>query len=211
MMEPFTRFRGVAAPLMRLNIDTDAVIPSREMKRVSKEGLGEGLFANWRYSDVATRVENPDFVLNREPFRHARILLAGANFGCGSSREHAVWALRDFGIQVVIAPSFGSIFRGNCVRNGLLPVVLAEDIVEDLAEAREREPDRPLAVDLEDKQVTEANGRGWSFEIDDNAREMLLKGLDPISRTLQHDESIHAFIERDRVRRPWIHHLEGDD
>lgn len=209
-MKPFVRHRGVAAPLMRINIDTDAIIPSREMKRVSKEGLGDGLFANWRYNDVARREENPDFVLNREPFRQARILLAGANFGCGSSREHAVWALRDFGMEVVIAPSFGSIFQGNCVRNGLLPVVLEETVVEALAEAHEREPWRQLSVDLEKRLVAEVGNRGWSFEIDEIARDMLLQGLDPISRTLQRDESILDFIRQDRHRRPWIHRVERD-
>ncbi len=209
MMEPLIRHSGIAAPLMRINIDTDAIIPSREMKRVSKEGLGEGLFANWRYRDVADREENPEFVLNREPFRHASILLSGINFGCGSSREHAVWALRDFGFRVVIAPSFGSIFQGNCVRNGLLPVVLDESVVEKLAEARDHEPGLELTVDLEGCVVIEADGCRWPFDIDVDARQMLLEGLDPIARTLQHDEAIRAFIKSDRIRRPWIHGADG--
>ena len=131
-MDKFTRLTAVAAPLLRINVDTDAIIPSREMKRVSKEGLSEGLFAGWRYLSPGSREENPDFILNREPYRSAQILISGANFGCGSSREHAVWALHEWGIRCVIAPSFGAIFHGNCVRNGILPVVLAEDVVERL-------------------------------------------------------------------------------
>jgi 3-isopropylmalate/(R)-2-methylmalate dehydratase small subunit len=126
-------FRGIAAPLMRINVDTDAIIPSREMKRVSKTGLAEGLFANWRYLDPGAREPNPDFILNQAPFDRASILLAGSNFGCGSSREHAVWALGEWGIRAVIAPSFGSIFAANCLNNGLLPVRLDEQAVGAIA------------------------------------------------------------------------------
>ena len=129
-MEKFTTLTAIAAPLLRINIDTDAIIPSREMKRVSKDGLAEGLFAGWRYQTPGSREENPDFILNQAPYRQARILLSGINFGCGSSREHAVWALHEWGIRAVIAPSFGSIFQGNCVRNGIVPVVLDNAIVE---------------------------------------------------------------------------------
>src|SRR5450631_3947374 len=132
-MERFTTLTAIAAPLLRINIDTDAIIPSREMKKVSKVGLADGLFAGWRYRTPGSREENPDFVLNREPYRRARILLSGMNFGCGSSREHAVWALHEWGIRSIIAPSFGAIFHGNCVRNGILPVVLDNALVEQLA------------------------------------------------------------------------------
>lgn len=203
-MEPFVVHEGIAAPLLRNNIDTDAIIPSREMKRVSKEGLGEGLFANWRYRDVDAREEDPDFVLNREPWRHASVLLGGGNFGCGSSREHAVWALRDFGFRAVIAPGFGSIFRGNCVRNGILPVELAEAEVAELAAAAGAEPDRRIRIDLPQQTVT-AGGRRYRFDIAAADKTMLLEGLDPIDVTLKRDGEITAFRERDRAARPWIY------
>ena len=204
-MEPFVTHSGIAAPLLHINIDTDAIIPSREMKRVSKEGLGEGLFANWRYRDPAAREEDPDFVLNREPFRAATILLAGENFGCGSSREHAVWALKDFGFRAVVAPSFGSIFYGNCVRNGILPVRLREADVEAIALHVDAEPSQRVTIDLPEQTVTDAAGADYAFEIGDGDKTMLLEGLDPIARTMQLDEEIRAFRERDRGERPWIY------
>jgi 3-isopropylmalate/(R)-2-methylmalate dehydratase small subunit len=204
-MEPFVTHSGIAAPLLGINIDTDAIIPSREMKRVSKEGLGEGLFANWRYRDVAAREEEPDFVLNREPFRHATILLAGENFGCGSSREHAVWALKDFGFRAVIAPSFGSIFYGNCVRNGILPVRLPEPDIEAIALHVDAEPTQQVTIDLPGQTVTDAAGADYPFDIGEGDKEMLLEGLDPIAKTMQLDEKIRAFRERDRAERPWIY------
>ena len=204
-MEPFVRHAGVAAPLARVNVDTDAIIPSREMKRVSREGLGEGLFANWRYADAATREENPDFVLNREPYRQATILVAGANFGCGSSREHAVWALKDFGFRAVVAPSFGSIFHGNCVRNGILPVRLPEADVEAIVAALEAGPQRTIEIDLTKCTLIDPGGKKHGFEIGEAEREMLLEGLDPIAKTMQRDSEILAFRERDRRERPWIY------
>lgn len=204
-MEPFVRHSGIAAPLLRINIDTDAIIPSREMKRVSKEGLGEGLFANWRYRDVAAREEDPEFVLNREPFRHATILLAGDNFGCGSSREHAVWALKDFGFRAVIAPGFGSIFYGNCVRNGILPVRLAEPDIDAIALHVDAEPSQQVSIDLPAQTVTDAAGADYPFDIGAGDKEMLLEGLDPIATTMKLDKEIRAFRERDRVERPWIY------
>lgn len=204
-MQPFRRHRGIAAPLVRINIDTDAIIPSREMKRVSKEGLGEGLFANWRYSDVATREENPDFVLNQAGFREASILLGGVNFGCGSSREHAVWALADFGIRAVVAPSFGSIFYGNCVRNGILPVRLEEALIAGLAEHLEAAPGSELTIDLPEQVLLTDDGSQHGFEIDPPDKEMLLEGLDQIAMTLRHDEAIRGFMARDREARPWIY------
>ena len=208
-MEPFVTHTGIAAPLLRINIDTDAIIPSREMKRVSKEGLGDGLFANWRYRDVAAREADPDFVLNREPFRHATILLAGENFGCGSSREHAVWALKDFGFRAVVAPSFGSIFYGNCVRNGILPVRLAEPDIEAIALHVDAEPTQQVTIDLPAQTVTDAAGADYPFDIGEGDKEMLLEGLDPIAKTLQLDDEIRAFRERDRAESPWIYLRES--
>jgi 3-isopropylmalate/(R)-2-methylmalate dehydratase small subunit len=201
-MEKFTYLAAAAAPLMRANIDTDAIIPSREMKRVSKTGLSDGLFANWRYSDVAARAENPDFVLNVPAYRNAPILVAGANFGCGSSREHAVWALHEYGVRCIIAPSFGGIFQGNCVRNGILPVVLPEDVVQTLAARAEAEPGALLEIDLKAQTVT-APGAVISFEIADGDREMLLEGLDLIGVTLKRQPQIDAFESAYRQARPW--------
>ncbi|AUN31875.1 3-isopropylmalate dehydratase small subunit [Niveispirillum cyanobacteriorum] len=200
-MQKFTRLTGVAAPLFQPNIDTDAIIPSREMKRVSKEGLGEGMFADWRYRDVANRVENPDFVLNQPAFRHAPILLAGPNFGCGSSREHAVWALQDYGIRCVIAPSFGAIFQGNCVRNGILPLVLPEPSVAALA--RSVEP-QTLTIDLAAQYVRAPDGTDLPFAIGPADKDMLLEGLDAIGVTLKRLPTIQDFEGAYRARQPWL-------
>jgi 3-isopropylmalate/(R)-2-methylmalate dehydratase small subunit len=205
-MEKFTRLTAIAAPLLRINVDTDAIIPSREMKRVSKTGLAEGLFAGWRYQSPGSRAENPDFILNREPWRKAQILLSGINFGCGSSREHAVWALHEWGIRAILAPSFGSIFQGNCVRNGIVPVVIDNAVIEGLAQKIEADPHGfRLTVDLENCRVSSSQGESWPFAIPDADREMLLEGLDSIAVTLKRDAAILAYRDRDRVRRPWIY------
>lgn len=210
-MEKFTRLTAIAAPLLRINIDTDAIIPSREMKRVSKTGLSEGLFAGWRYQSPGSRTENPDFILNREPYRRAQILLSGLNFGCGSSREHAVWALHEWGIRTIIAPSFGSIFQGNCVRNGIVPVILDNAVVEALARKVEADPEKiRITVDLTTCTVSTPDGGAWSFSIPEADREMLLEGLDSIAVTLKRDAEILAYRERDRSRRPWIYLPERD-
>jgi 3-isopropylmalate/(R)-2-methylmalate dehydratase small subunit len=205
-MEKFRTLTAIAAPLLRINVDTDAIIPSREMKKVSKVGLADGLFAGWRYTTPGSRDENPDFVLNREPYRHAQVLLSGLNFGCGSSREHAVWALREWGIHSVIAPSFGAIFYGNCVRNGIVPVVLDTAVVENLARQVEADPaGARVTVDLEKCRVTAPDGQQHAFSIAPADREMLLEGLDPIGVTMKRDDEILAFQARDRLRRPWIY------
>jgi 3-isopropylmalate/(R)-2-methylmalate dehydratase small subunit len=205
-MEKFTTLTAIAAPLLRINIDTDAIIPSREMKRVSKDGLSEGLFAGWRYRAPGGREEDPSFILNREPYRRARILLSGINFGCGSSREHAVWALHEWGIRAVIAPSFGAIFQGNCVRNGIVPVVLENSLVESLAKQVETDPENNrVTVDLVQCVVTAPDGTQYGFSLPTADREMLLEGLDSIAVTLKRDNEILAFRERDRTRRPWIY------
>ncbi len=203
-MDKFTTHIGVAAALLHSNIDTDAIIPSREMKTVSKTGLAGGLFAGWRY--IQAREPDPNFVLNRLDRRGSSILLAGINFGCGSSREHAVWALKEYGIRAIIAPSFGAIFAGNCVRNGLLPVVLPEAQIAALAASVAADPQgRMLSVDLQRCVVTDAAGTPYPFTLAASQREMLLKGLDPIALTLESSGAIDAFQAADRKTRPWIY------
>ncbi|MDG1462847.1 MAG: 3-isopropylmalate dehydratase small subunit [Gammaproteobacteria bacterium] len=208
-MEKFTALEAIAAPILRINIDTDVIIPSREMKRVSKEGLSDGMFANWRYTEPGGREEQADFILNQEPYRQAKILLSGDNFGCGSSREHAVWALHEWGIRAIITPGFGNIFYGNCIRNGILPVVLPNNIVENIAAQVEQDPaENLLNVDLRACTVTSADGVAHDFDIAPGDREMLLEGLDSIAVTQRRDDEILAFQARDRIKRPWIY-LEG--
>ncbi len=205
-MEKFNQHTGIAAPLLRINVDTDAIIPSREMKRVSKEGLGEGLFAGWRYLAQGAREPNPDFVLNRPEYAGTSILLSGDNFGCGSSREHAVWALKEYGVRAIIAPSFGAIFANNCIRNGLLPIVLPDEAVKALARQVEKDPQaHKVHIDLEKKQVVAPGGEVYGFDIEDGPRDMLLQGLDVIGLTLRHKDEIDAFQAKDREKRPWIY------
>ena len=205
-MDKFTTVRAIAAPLLRINIDTDAIIPSREMKRVSKQGLGEGLFSAWRYTKPGSRDENPDFILNREPYRQAQILLAGKNFGCGSSREHAAWALAEWGIRAIIAPSFGAIFHSNCVRNGILPTTLADQRIQTLALLVQEDPKKnQIDIDLGTCIVTGPDGHTDSFDIAPSDREMLMEGLDAIAVTMKRDDEILAFQARDRLKRPWIY------
>lgn len=204
-MEQFTRVEGVAAPLLRDNIDTDLLIPSREMTSPGKEGYGEKLLASWRYLPTTngTRLENPEFVLNRAPFRQARFLLAGSNFGSGSSREQAAWALRQFGFRAVLAPSFGAIFQNNCYRNGLLPVVLPRADIEAMAE-QAATGKLMLAVDLEQQRVEAPDGRWWPLQVPTNERVMMLAGLDAIGLTLRRQEQITVFQKADQQWRPWI-------
>ncbi|MGI9309461.1 MAG: 3-isopropylmalate dehydratase small subunit [Gammaproteobacteria bacterium] len=205
-MEKFTQLDAIAAPIMHINIDTDVIIPSREMKRVSKEGLSDGLFSNWRYTEPGGREENPDFILNQEPYRSAKILLSGDNFGCGSSREHAVWALAEWGIRCIITPGFGNIFYGNCVRNGILPVILPNDVVDSLAAQVEKDPvGNTIQIDLAKRTVTAPVGTQHSFEIAPADQDMLLEGLDAIAVTVRRDDEILAFQGRDRLKRPWVY------
>ncbi len=204
-MEKFIKITGVAAPLMRRNIDTDAIIPGKEMTKVEKTGYGDGLFGQWRYTD-GNRKENPEFILNKAPYRNAIILLADANFGCGSSREAAVWALTGFGIRCVIAPSFGPIFYNNSFKNGLLPIILKDSQVHELArQVEESDGSGLVTVDLEKCQVTSPRKQVYPFTVNDIYRKMLLQGLDPIDATLQYESKIAAFQEKDRVNRPWIY------
>jgi len=195
MPEPFRRLTAPALPFFADNIDTDIIIPSREMRGTGKTGLADGLFANRRYRDPVARTPDPDFPLNRPEYASARIWLAGANVGCGSSREHAAWALAEYGFRAVIAPSFNPIFFGNCVRNGIVPVVLPREAVESLGS--------PVTVDLEAMTVTSARGTVHAFSLADEPRTMLLEGLDPIDLTLRHASAIADWQAGDRKARPW--------
>jgi 3-isopropylmalate/(R)-2-methylmalate dehydratase small subunit len=201
-MTPLTVVESLALPLVRDNVDTDAIIPSREMRSVSKEGLADGLFAGWRYTQIGGREPRADFILNRPEAKGARILLAGGNFGCGSSREHAVWALAEYGFRVVIAPSFSPIFAANCIRNGMAPVVLDREAVARLEGQFAR--GIPVRVDIERCEVR--SGDLWfAFALDAEARMMLLEGADAIELTLRDRPSIETFHARDRLERPWIY------
>jgi len=203
-MQAFIRHTGIAVPLLRANVNTDAIIPSREMKRVSKKGLGRGLFANWRYRPGGY-LEDADFILNQPAYRQASILLSGANFGCGSSREHAVWALTDFGFRALIAPSFGTIFYNNCIYNGLLPVRLPDADVRRIAtQVSDADGECRLTVDLECTRVTMPDGDYCEFSIEPGNRETLLQGLDPISATLLRESRILAYEQRRRRQFAWL-------
>lgn len=205
-MEPFTRLTAVAAPLLRDNIDTDAIIPSREMRSVSKTGLADGLFAGWRYIGIGTRDLDPAFVLNQPAYATTRIILGGTNFGCGSSREHAAWALAEYGIRIIVAPSFNPIFHGNCIRNGIVPVTLDASAIAALAKIVAPDPQgRLLTIDLPAQSLTAADGTTHEFPIADEAKEMLLNGLDAIDLTLKRRADIEAFIAADRARRAWVY------
>ena len=195
--------RGVAAPLLRANVDTDAIIPSREMRGISKRGIGVGLFADWRYLDVPARTPDPDFVLNQTAYAGATILLGGDNFGCGSSREHAVWALSEFGIRVVVAPSFGPIFRKNCIANGILPAMLAAEAVAALARCIEPDPQaNRLTVDLVKVRIASPGG-DYRFRIGAADRRRLIQGLDPIAVTETVAAEIDAFEAARFEAHPW--------
>lgn len=205
-MEAFTTLTAIAAPLLRDNIDTDAIIPSREMRSIGKTGLSDGLFAGWRYSEVGSRDLDPGFILNDPRFTASRILLSGANFGCGSSREHAAWALAEYGFRAVIAESFNPIFRANCVNNGIVPVELGHDAIARIAASLGDWPDeRQVTVDLQQCSVTIAEGDCWHFRIEGEGRELLLSGMDTIEHTLRQRAAIDQARADDWLRRPWIY------
>jgi len=190
-MQPLRKVHGPVAPLYRADVDTDQIIPKQFLKSVERSGYGKQLFFDWRYAPDGT--PKPDFVLNRPEYAGAAILVGGRNFGCGSSREHAAWALLDFGIRVVIAPSFADIFRSNCYRNGVLPLELPEDVVEAMANRAEREPGYALTMDLEECRITDGRGVDVTFEIDAFQRRCLLEGLDDIGLTLLNEDRIAAY------------------
>ena len=191
-MEPFRMLNGGVAPLNRVNVDTDQIIPKQFLKRVERTGFGQFLFNDWRFAEDGS--ENPDFVLNRQTYKDASILVSGRNFGCGSSREHAPWALQDFGIRCIIAPSFADIFFGNCFQNGILPVVLPEEIVNQIIDNSEKDPDYKITIDLESQKVWDINEEVVAdFDIEPFRRHCLLNGLDDIGLTLEDEGDISQF------------------
>jgi 3-isopropylmalate/(R)-2-methylmalate dehydratase small subunit len=200
-METFTTLTGVAAPMPLVNIDTDMIIPKQYLKTIKRTGLGVHLFDEMRYTDAGE--ENPDFVLNQPAYRDAKVLVAGDNFGCGSSREHAPWALLDFGIRCVISTSFADIFYNNCFKNGILPVVLPQDAVDHLMEDATKGSNARITVDLEAQTVTASDGRSFAFDIDPFKKHCLMNGLDDIGLTLEKVDAIDAFEERARQQFPW--------
>ncbi len=210
-MQAFTKMTGVAVPLMRANVDTDAIIPKQFLKSIKRSGFGVNLFDEWRYldagfpgQDAATRKPNPDFVLNKPRYRGAQVLLAGENFGCGSSREHAVWALDDYGIRSVIAPGFADIFHNNSFKSGLLPIVLEKQIVEKLAAECEATEGYALAIDLPEQTVTTPAGEVFRFDVDSFRKHCLLNGFDDIELTLQQRFRIEEYEVSRRQSAPWL-------
>ena len=210
-MRKFETFDGVVVPLDRPNVDTDAIIPKQYLKSVKRSGFGPNLFDDWRYlepgepgQDHSRRKPNPDFVLNQPRYKDAQILLARENFGCGSSREHAVWALENAGFRVVIAPSFADIFFNNCFKNGVLPIVLDAQALDALFKAVETQQGYRLEVDLERQTMTTPEGERLAFEVDEFRKFCLLNGLDDIGLTLQHADDIRAYEARRKRESPWL-------
>ncbi|MEL6298242.1 MAG: 3-isopropylmalate dehydratase small subunit [Pseudomonadota bacterium] len=201
-MDKFTKLTSVAAPLPMINIDTDAIIPKQFLKTIKRTGLGKSLFFELRYDDDGK--ENPDFVLNQPAYRGAEILVTGENFGCGSSREHAPWALKDFGIKCVIATSFADIFYNNCFKNGILPITLPQEDIDKLMDDAARGANATVTVDLENQEIKGPDGGTLSFEIDPFRKQCLIDGLDDIGLTMQKDKSIDAYEEKAGAARPWL-------
>jgi 3-isopropylmalate/(R)-2-methylmalate dehydratase small subunit len=202
-MDPVTRLDAVAVPMPVANVDTDQIIPARFLRKPRKEGYGQYLFHDLRFDDDGR--ERPDFVLNQLPYRAARVLIADKNFGCGSSREHAVYALWDYGFRAVIAPSFGDIFYGNSLKNGFLPIVLPADVAAVLRDQAEGHPGARVVVDLDRQQVTGPDGRAHRFEIDAFRKHCLLNGLDDVGLTMQKAPAIDTYEQRQRLSQPWLY------
>jgi 3-isopropylmalate/(R)-2-methylmalate dehydratase small subunit len=210
-MEKFTRLDGLVVPLDRANVDTDAIIPKQFLKSIKRAGFGPNAFDEWRYldhgepgMDNTKRPLNPDFVLNQPRYQGGQVLLARENFGCGSSREHAPWALEDYGFRAIIAPSFADIFFNNCFKNGLLPIRLAAEQVDALFKAVEATPGYRLKIDLERQSITAPDGAVYPFEVEAFRKHCLLNGLDDIGLTLQHVDEIAAFEAKRRAAQPWL-------
>jgi 3-isopropylmalate/(R)-2-methylmalate dehydratase small subunit len=201
-MEKFTTLDGIAAPLPMINVDTDKIIPKQHLKTIKRTGLGKALFDELRYRNDGS--ENPDFILNKPAYRQAKILVAGENFGCGSSREHAPWALLDFGIRCVIAASFADIFYNNCFKNGILPITLPQEIVDELMEDARKGANARLTIDLKAETITRPDGAVVKFAVDPFRKHCLLNGLDDIGLTLNKASAIAGFEEKNRLSQPWL-------
>jgi 3-isopropylmalate/(R)-2-methylmalate dehydratase small subunit len=204
-MEKFTTLSGIAAPLPMINIDTDKILPAVYLKTIERTGLGKVLFEEVRFRPDGS--ENPDFVLNQPPYRNAKILVAGDNFGCGSSREHAPWALLDFGIRCVIAPSFADIFYNNCFKNGLLPIALPQEIVDRLMADAQKGANAVLSIDLEKQTISRPDGEIVHFDLDPFRKHCLLNGLDDVALTQQKTPAIAAYEAQRRAAQPWLYGL----
>ena len=202
-MDKFTLLEGVAAPLKIINVDTDMIIPKQYLKTIKRTGLGKGLFSEQRYKDDGS--ENPDFILNKPAYRGAKVLVAGDNFGCGSSREHAPWALLDFGITCVIATSFADIFYNNCFKNGILPIKLPQEDVDKLMDDAERGANAVVTVDLEKQEIRGPDGGCVKFDIDPFQKHCLLNGLDHVGLTMEKTAAIDSFEAKQRASQPWLH------
>jgi 3-isopropylmalate/(R)-2-methylmalate dehydratase small subunit len=202
VMEKFTKLTGVAAPMPLVNIDTDMIIPKQFLKTIKRSGLGANLFDEMRFNLDGTEIA--DFVLNKPAYRRAEIIVAGENFGCGSSREHAPWALLDFGIRAVIATSFADIFYNNCFKNGILPIVMPEDVVNALMEDAQRGANARITVDLEEQTVTASDGQTYPFEVDAFKRHCMMNGLDDIGLTMEKAASIDSYEAKASTLRPWV-------
>jgi 3-isopropylmalate/(R)-2-methylmalate dehydratase small subunit len=201
-MEPFNKLEGVAAPLNMINVDTDMIIPKQYLKTIHRTGLGKALFDEMRFNQDGS--EKPDFVLNKPAYRQAKILVAGANFGCGSSREHAPWALLDFGIRCVIATSFADIFYGNCFKNGILPIQLPQEQVDKLMDDAERGANAIISIDLEKQEIRGPDGGMIKFEVDEFRKQVLMNGWDDISLTLRAEDKISTFEKNQHSQTPWL-------
>ena len=201
-MEPFNKLEGVAAPLNMINVDTDMIIPKQYLKTIQRTGLGKALFDEMRHNQDGS--EKPEFVLNKPAYRNAKILVTGDNFGCGSSREHAPWALLDFGIRCVIAPSFADIFYGNCFKNGILPIKLPQEIVDKLLDDAERGGNAIISIDLEKQEIKGPDGGTVTFEVDAFRKQCLLNGWDDIGLTLRNEDKVTSFEQQQKTQTPWI-------
>lgn len=202
-MEKFTKIRAVAAPLPITNVDTDMIIPQNHLRTIERTGLGQYAFSNIRFNDDGS--EKADFVLNKPAYRNAQILISGENFGCGSSREHAPWALTDFGLRCIIAPSFADIFYGNCFKNGLLPIKLSQEIIDDLMKDAENGANAVFTIDLENLEITRPDGEVISFEIDGFRQHSMINGLDEIGLTMARGEKIAEFEAKQKIEQPWLY------
>jgi 3-isopropylmalate/(R)-2-methylmalate dehydratase small subunit len=210
-MQAFTQLNGLVVPLDRSNVDTDAIIPKQFLKSIKRSGFGPNAFDEWRYldhgepgMDNSKRKINPDFVLNQARYQGGSVLLARENFGCGSSREHAPWALEDYGFRAIIAPSFADIFFNNCFKNGMLPIVLSADDVDALFKETESAEGYKLNIDLSTQTITTPSGKTYTFEVDNFRKHCLLNGLDDIGLTMQHQDAIKAFETKHRAAQPWL-------